>query len=329
MIITKTPFRVSFFGGGTDYPSWFQQHGGSFLSMAINRYCYLSVRNLPPFFEHKHRLVYSKVENVSSELEFEHPVVREVLKWKGCNEGLEIHHDGDLPARAGLGSSSSFTVGLLNALAGLSGSISHKKSLADEAIFVEQNLLGETVGIQDQIAAAFGGINAVTISKSGDYSIRPVLVSADCVNEFESHLVLCFTGISRFASEVAAKKVATFKEKEAVLLAMQSLVNDGQHLLVNGRFKEFGELLDHSWHLKRSISPVISSGEIDDLYATAKACGAWGGKLLGAGGGGFMLLMIPPRYQKALRDRFQKLVFVPIRTDWNGSQVAFYQPSGL
>lgn len=329
MIITKTPFRVSFFGGGTDYPPWFQKHGGCFLSMAIDKYCYLSVRNLPPFFEHKHRLVYSIVENVSSAAEFKHPVVREVLGWKGCDGGLEIHHDGDLPARSGLGSSSSFTVGFLHALAGLKGHLSQKRGLADEAIFVEQSLLGETVGIQDQIAAAFGGINSVAISKDGQYSVNPVLASKDCVTEFESHLLLCFTGLSRYASEIAATKVASFQDKESVLLSMQSLVSEGERLLVSGSFQEFGALLDHSWHLKRSISPVISGAEIDELYATAIASGAWGGKLLGAGGGGFMLLFVPPERQKTLREKFPKSVFVPIKTDWSGSQVAFYQPSGL
>ena len=329
MIITKTPFRVSFFGGGTDYPPWFEKHGGCFLSMAIDKYCYLSIRNLPPFFEHKHRLVYSIVENVSSSTEFKHPVVREVLGWKGCEGGLEIHHDGDLPARSGLGSSSSFTVGLLNALAGLKGQLSQKRELADEAIFVEQNLLGETVGIQDQIAAAFGGINSVSISVDGEYSVNPVLASKDRIAEFESHLLLCFTGLSRFASEIAAKKVASFQEKETVLLSMQSLVTEGERLLVNGCFQEFGEMLDHSWHLKRSISSAISGREIDELYNMAIKSGAWGGKLLGAGGGGFMLFFVPPERHNALREKFPKTVFVPVKTDWGGSQVAFYQPSGL
>ena len=297
--------------------------------MAIDKYCYLSVRNLPPFFEHKHRLVYSVVENVSSSTEFKHPVVREVLGWKGCPEGLEIHHDGDLPARSGVGSSSSFTVGFLHALAGLKGKLSQKRELANEAIFVEQNLLGETVGIQDQIAAAFGGINSVSISMGGEYSVNPVLASKECIVEFESHLLLCFTGLSRFASEIAAKKVASFQEKESVLQSMQSLVAEGERLLVNGCFQKFGALLDHSWHLKRSISPAISDHKIDELYNTAIKSGALGGKLLGAGGGGFMLFFVPPERQKALREKFPKSVFIPIKTDWSGSQVAFYQPSGL
>lgn len=329
MIITKTPFRVSFFGGGTDYPAWFQKHGGRFLSIAIDKYCYLSVRNLPPFFEHKHRLVYSRVENVSSVDQFTHPVVREVLSWKGCDSGLEIHHDGDLPARSGVGSSSSFTVGLLHALNGLKGHLSQKRILAEEAIYVEQNLVGDMVGIQDQIAAAFGGLNSVEILKSGKFSVNPVLASSDCISDFESHLLLCFTGVSRFASEIASVKVKTFQEKESVLLTIQSLVSEGEKLLVGGHFKEFGELLDYSWRLKRSISPVVSSPGIDEAYDAAVASGAWGGKLLGAGGGGFMLLFVPPHRQEALRQKFSKSVFVPIKIDWVGSQVAFYQPSGF
>lgn len=297
--------------------------------MAIDKYCYLSIRYLPSFFEHKYRLVYSIVENVQSIAELKHPVVREILGWKGSDKGLEIHHDGDLPARSGLGSSSSFTVGFLNALAGLNGQISHKRSLADEAIFVERNLLGETVGIQDQIAASFGGINAVNISKDGEYSITPVLVSRDCIEEFESHLILCFTGISRYARQVAAEKVETFHDKQSILQEMQSLVPVGEKLLVEGHFKEFGELLNHSWQLKRSISSCISNGEIDKIYNASIESGAWDGKLLGAGGGGFLLLIVPPERQQALRKRLPNCVFVPIRTDWNGSHVALYQPSGL
>ena len=185
MIITKTPFRVSFFGGGTDYPDWYMKHGGAFLSMAIDKYCYLSIRHLPPFFSHKHRLVYSVIEMVSEINEFKHPVVRETLKWKGCDSGLEIHHDGDLPARSGLGSSSAFTVGFLHALSGLRGQLVQKRDLAEEAIYVEQKLLGETVGVQDQIAAAYGGLNSVKIETTGLYSINPIMVTRDLLAEFD------------------------------------------------------------------------------------------------------------------------------------------------
>lgn len=331
MIITKTPFRVSFFGGGTDYPPWFQEHGGAFLSMAINKYCYLSIRHLPPFFAHKHRLVYSVVENVSDVSEFEHPVVREVLQWKskGAEHGLEIHHDGDLPARSGLGSSSAFTVGLLHALAGLDGQLSPKQELADEAIYVEQTLLGETVGIQDQIAAAYGGFNSVQIEKKGSYTVNPITATRECIELFESHLLLCFTGLSRFAAKVAEEKVANFRDKQDVLFTMRDMVPEGHDLLVKGEFMQFGELLDEAWQLKRSISPIISAESIDQLYQTARKSGALGGKLLGAGGGGFMLLFVPPSSHSTVRESLRDFIFVPVKTDWSGSQVAFYQPSGI
>lgn len=329
MIITKTPFRVSFFGGGTDYPAWFQHHGGAFLSMAIDKYCYLSARHLPPFFDHKHRIVYSLVENVLDVSQIQHPVVREVLQWRSWASGLEIHHDGDLPARSGLGSSSSFTVGLLHALNGLSGSLSVKRELAEQAIFVEQTLLGEAVGIQDQIAVAHGGLNKVIIEKTGHYNISPIMVQPDVMKAFESHLLLCFTGISRFASSVAEKKIEKLEEKQSVLMAMSEMVDMGVQLLMKGDFSAFGSLLDESWRLKRSISPLISSGAIDELYETALRSGALGGKLLGAGGGGFMLLFVPPENQKRLRERLSDSIFVPLKTDWSGSQVALFQPGGL
>lgn len=329
MIITKTPFRVSFFGGGTDYPSWFQDHGGGFLSMAINKYCYLSIRKLPPFFQHKHRLVYSIVENVQHESEFQHPVVREVLRWKGAPDGLEIHHDGDLPARSGLGSSSSFTVGLLNGLEGLRGKVSGKESLANDAIYVESTLLGETVGIQDQIAAAFGGLNSVEIDTTGKYRVSPVVLSIEVLKLFESHLLLCFTGISRFASDVAREKVESFTEKAHALHQMRSMVSEGCGHLNKGHLDEFARLLDESWMIKRSLSSSVTKPEIDDLYDVAKKHGAMGGKLLGAGGGGFFMLLVPPDRQTKLKSALNGLVFVHPRIDWVGSQIAFYQPEGI
>ena len=329
MIITKTPFRVSFFGGGTDYPSWFQAHGGGFLSMTINKYCYLSIRKLPPFFEHRHRLVYSVVENVRHVSEFKHPVVREVLRWKGAPEGLEIHHDGDLPARSGLGSSSSFTVGLLNGLNGLYGKMSCKESLANEAIYVESTLLGETVGIQDQIAAAYGGLNSVKIDPSGNYQVTPVVLSNEIVRALESHLMLCFTGISRFASNVAQEKVKSFAEKADALHQIRDMVDVGCGYLNQGRLPEFARLLDESWSLKRGLSGSVTNREIDDMYDVAKKHGALGGKLLGAGGGGFFMLIVPPERQEQLKSALSCKVFVHPKIDWVGSQVAFYQPGGI
>ena len=329
MIITKTPFRVSFFGGGTDYPSWFQSHGGGFLSMAINKYCYLSIRKLPPFFEHRHRLVYSIVENVRNVSEFKHPTVREVLRWKGAPEGLEIHHDGDLPARSGLGSSSSFTVGLLNGLEGLRGNMSSKESLANSAIYVESTLLGETVGIQDQIAAAYGGLNSVEIDTSGNYRVFPLVLSNEIMKAFEAHLMLCFTGISRFASKVAQEKVKSFAENADALHQMRDMVGVGCNYLNQGNLNEFAILLDQSWMLKRSLSGSVTNQEIDDIYNVAKKNGALGGKLLGAGGGGFFTLIVPPEKQEQVKIALSGLVFVHPKIDWVGSQVAFYQPEGI
>lgn len=329
MIITKTPFRISFLGGGTDYPEWYTTHGGGFLSMSINKYCYLSIRKLPPFFEHKHRLVYSIVENVKHESEFRHPVVREVLRWKGAPEGLEIHHDGDLPARAGLGSSSSFTVGLLNGLDGLRGHISGKQNLASGAIYVESTLLGDAVGIQDQIAAAYGGLNFVEIDTAGNYHVSPVVLSNENVKLLESHLLLCFTGISRYASDVAKEKVRSFAEKADALHQMRDMVDVGRDHLNQGRLNEFADLLDKSWMLKRSLSSSVTNPDIDNIYDVAKRHGAMGGKLLGAGGGGFVMLLVPPRKQAQLKSALNNLVFVHPKIDWAGSQIAFYQPEGI
>ena len=297
--------------------------------MAINKYCYLSIRKLPPFFEHKHRLVYSMVENVQHESEFKHPVVREVLQWKGAPEGLEIHHDGDLPARSGLGSSSSFTVGLLHGLDGLCGKMSSKASLANNAIYVESTLLGETVGIQDQIAAAYGGLNSVQIDTSGNFRVTPVILSNETLRVLESHLMLCFTGISRLASNVAMEKVKSFAEKAEALHQMRDMVDIGCGYINQGRLPEFASLLDESWRLKRSLSGCVTNREIDDIYDVAKKNGALGGKLLGAGGGGFFLLIVPPERQEHLKSVLSCKVFVHPKIDWSGSQVAFYHPEGF
>ena len=326
MILTRTPFRVSFFGGGTDYPTWYMAHGGAFLSMAINKYCYISMRRLPPFFEHSHRIVYSLVENVKSIDQIKHPVVREVLKWKDETRGLEIHHDGDLPARSGLGSSSSFSVGFIKALYAFRGQLIDKKELASQAIYTERDLLQETVGIQDQIAAAFGGLNWVEIEMNGDYRVNPLILTKKIQAAFESHLLLCFTGLSRFASEVAEQKVANLINRQHELKEMQSMVVAGAELLIGGDFEGFGRLLDESWQLKRSLAHSISNDTVDDFYNIAKINGAWGGKLLGAGGGGFMLFIAPPSAQLRIKQALPEAIFVPISMDSDGSRVAMYQP---
>ncbi len=331
MIISRTPFRVSLFGGGTDYPRWYREHGGSVLGMAIDKYCYISLRPLPPFFEHRHRIVYSKIESVNSLDEIQHPAVRGVLKHAQVQIGLEIHHDGDLPARSGMGSSSSFTVGLLNALYALQGRMRSKRQLAEEAIFVEQEVLAENVGCQDQIWAAYGGMNRIDFGKDGSFAVRPIIMSKERVESLLGSMVLYFSGFSRIASEVAAKQIDNMKAKEKNLHAMQELAVEAESVLIdpNRDLREIGELLERSWHLKRELASGVSTGAIDEIYAAAMSAGAVGGKLLGAGGGGFLLFYVEPRHQQALRERLKKLIEVKFGVDRVGSTIVVYSPDGL
>lgn len=332
MIITRTPFRVSFFGGGTDYPAWFRQHGGEVLATTIDKYCYITVRHLPPFFEHRHRIVYSKIECVREISEIQHPAVRGVLDWMGeRNRGLEIHHDGDLPARAGLGSSSSFTVGLINALAALEGRVVAKHSLAADAIHVEQNVIGETVGSQDQVSVAYGGLNHICFRMDGSFEVSPVVLPPARVSELQSHLMLCFTGLSRIAAEIAKEKIVNFSAHETQLSRMREQVEEGLGILQNrsSPIAEFGYLLHEAWLHKRSLASNVSTPLIDAAYESALSAGAIGGKLLGAGGGGFLLLFVPPEHQAAVRDRLHGLVHVPFRFERSGSRVVHYQPDGI
>ncbi|MCA9398695.1 MAG: kinase, partial [Candidatus Omnitrophica bacterium] len=298
MIISRTPFRVSFFGGGTDYPPWYEKHGGAVLGTTINKYCYITCRHLPPFFEHKSRIIYSKMEHVKKISDIEHPAVREVFRFLKLKEGVEIHHDGDLPARTGLGSSSSFTVGLLNSLYALKGEMVTKERLAKEAIHIEQNMCKENVGCQDQMLAAHGGFNYIKFGGAKHLQIQKVSLTAKKIETLENHLMLYFTGFSRTASEIAAHQVKNIPKKEKELTRMHQMVKHAIDLLNAGRFKEFGELLDESWKIKRTLSTRVSTSKIDAMYDAAKKAGAVGGKLLGAGGGGFVLLFVPPAQQK-------------------------------
>ncbi len=331
MIITRTPFRVSFFGGGTDYPAWYREHGGAVLSTTINKYCYISCRYLPPFFEHKHRIVYSKIENVRDISHIEHPAVRGVLGSMGWESGIEIHHDGDLPARSGLGSSSSFTVGLIHALHALRGRHVSKHDLAREAIHVEQEVIGESVGSQDQVAASYGGLNRIDFRVDEGFEVRPIVLSRDRRAELHGHLMLCFTGLSRFAHEVARSQLANFSRRRAELQRMRGLVDAAIALLHDSGLPitGFGRLLAEAWECKRSLSDQVSTPEIDRIYDAARSCGAIGGKLLGAGGGGFLLLFAPPDAQPGIRKRLENLVHVPFEFDTDGSRVVLYQPDGL
>jgi D-glycero-alpha-D-manno-heptose-7-phosphate kinase len=331
VIITRTPYRVSFFGGGTDYPAWIRDHGGAVLATAIDKYCYITCRRLPPFFEHKHRIVYSVIESVASNDQIKHPAVRAALEFENVTEGLEIHHDGDLPARSGLGSSSSFTVGLVHALHALRGNMSNRDQLAKAAIHIEQELLQENVGSQDQIIAAYGGLNHVEFRLDGTFDVTPVIVPPERKAELNSHLMLCFTGFSRFASGIAKSQLANMAAKEKQLMRMQAMVDEGLEIFVNSsvRITAFGELLHEAWQAKRSLSNMVTTPEIDEIYEAARDAGAIGGKLLGAGGGGFMLLFAKPEYHAAIRERLKTLIHVPFEFEDSGSRVVLYQPNGL
>ncbi|MHC4158307.1 MAG: GHMP family kinase ATP-binding protein [Planctomycetota bacterium] len=327
MIINRTPLRISFFGGGTDYPLWYLKHGGSVLSTSIDKYCYITCRVLPPFFEHRLRIVYSKMELCSHFEEIEHPAVRETLRFLGLERGLEIHYDGDLPARSGMGSSSSFTVGLLHALYALRGIMPSKKQLALESIHIEQNMIKETVGSQDQVCAAYGGLNLINFTTNGDIDVQPVTLSRARMEELDSHLMLFYTGIKRTASDVAKNYVEDIIRKKKVLKKMQKMVEDGIEIL-NSNFPiyRFGEFLHETWMLKRSLGGGVSNGYVDALYERAQKAGAIGGKITGAGGGGFLLLFVPPSKQRWIREALSDKIHVPFRFESGGSEIIFYEP---
>ena len=329
MIISRTPFRVSFFGGGTDYPDWYREHGGAVLSTTIDKYCYISVRELPPFFEHRFRLVYSFVENVKDVSELAHPAARGVLQHLGTSKGLEIHHDGDLPARSGVGSSSAFTVGLISALRALEGRHMSKDELAQEAIHVEHTVIREPVGAQDQISAAFGGFNHITFRQDGSYHVAPLIMQRDRLETLQGHLMLLFTGLSRTAAEIARTQIANLQRRVSELRALNQMVDRAIELLRSpSDLTEFGRLLDEGWMLKRRLSDRVSTPDIDTIYDTARRAGAIGGKLLGAGGGGFLLLFVRPEERTKIRAALPKLLDVPFRFESSGSRIVLYQPDG-
>lgn len=325
MIISRTPFRISFFGGGTDYPHWFRRHGGAVLSATIDKYCYLSCRRLPPFFPHRHRIVYAQMENVQRFEDIRHPAARAVLMHLKPAHGLEIHHDADLPARSGIGSSSAFTVGLLHALHALAGRARDAEALAREAIHVEHELLRETVGCQDQYAVAFGGLNQILFHPDGAIAVSPLALAATRAQELEAHLLLVYSGVSRTASDVAARYVGDFDRKSAELHGLRRLVDQAiDTLLGSAPIERFGAHLHAAWCLKRALGAAISTPALDALYALARAAGAWGGKLLGAGGGGFMILCAPPdRHAEVLASLPPGSVNVPFTFSPRGSEIIF------
>jgi len=325
MIISRTPYRLSFFGGGTDFPAWFRKHGGAVLAATIDKYCYLSCRYLPPFFEHRIRLVYSRIESCQSLDEISHPAVREVLRYLKIERGVEIHHDGDLPARSGMGTSSSFTVGLLHALYALKGFMPSKQQLAEESIHIEQEVLKETVGSQDQVSASHGGFNHISFLPNGTFSVRPITLSQGRLKELNSHLMLFYTGLKRTSSNIAESYVNDMEARRRQLRIMKDLIEESIAILNNGDdICGFGELLHEAWQAKRSLSTAVSNTFVDKIYETAVSAGAIGGKLPGAGGGGFMLLFAPPSRQREIREKLNTLIHVPFKIEFSGSQIIFF-----
>lgn len=329
MIISRTPFRISFFGGGTDYPAWYEENGGAVLTTTINKYNYVICRYLPPFFDHKYRIRYRLTEEVQTLDEIKHPSVRECLKYCGIDRGVEIQHNSDLPAMSGLASSSSFTVGLLNALAALNGRMLTKRQLALDAIHVEQNCIKENVGSQDQTITAFGGLNLIRFGGERKVDVTPVTIGSRKIELLQDNLMLFFTGFVRFASDIAAEQIRSIPKKTEELRAMMGILEESLKVL-NGRedqLDDFGRLLHESWAIKRSLSGSISNKEIDEIYDRGMKAGAIGGKLLGAGGGGFVLFYVKPENRERVKTALNKLLYVPVTFENLGSQIIYYAPN--
>jgi len=318
MVISRTPFRISFFGGGTDYPVWYKEHGGAVIAMAIDKYCYITCRELPRFFDYNIRAVYSNIELCSHVDELDHPSIRETLKHLDKTNNIEIHHDGDIPARSGIGSSSSFTVGLVNAVRASQGLYTSKKELAEIAIHIEQNLIGECVGSQDQILAAYGGFNYVEF-KDKDFSVTPIIGNAEKITR---NILLVFTGMSRVANDVT--KCYDFKKAERELTEMQVLTREGLMAVRDGDWNRFGLLIDEGWKLKKAFSDKITTPLIDDMYDKAKKAGAVSAKLIGAGSGGFLMIYAEPEKHPGILEALGNPIHVPFSVDSMGSSIIYY-----
>lgn len=331
MIISRTPFRISFFGGGTDYPAWYRAHGGRVLGTTIDKYCYITLRWLPPFFEHRHRFVYSRMEMVNRIEEVQHPAIRAVLQEYPPERGLEIHHDGDVPARSGIGSSSAFTVGLLNALNALNARSAKPDDLAREAIRIEQTVACEAVGSQDQVWAAHGGTNEIRFDADGTISVLPLALAPERLDALNQRLLLFFTGLTRTAARIAAQKIENIPRRSAELTEILHQVDAAARILrsPSGDLRDFGRLLHEGWQVKRRLADCVTTDAVDALYARARAAGALGGKLLGAGGGGFLLLYVEPEGAAALRHALADVLEIPIRINAPGSTIVLNQPDGL
>lgn len=326
MIITKTPFRMSFFGGGTDMEDYFKENGGAVLSTTFDKYCYVNVRHLPRFFDYSTELSYSKTERVTSVDDIQHPAIREAMKMLDMRE-IRLTYEADLPARSGLGTSSSFAVGMLNAFYALKGKYADKKKLADEAIYLERNLCQEAGGWQDQIAASFGGMNRINFNADG-YEVLPVIISPERKKQLNNNLMMFFTGFTRFSSEVQKTNALDKKDKTAQLREMLSMVDEAENVLTdkNTDLDEFGRMLDHTWRLKRQTGSAVSTDSIDSIYEKGMEAGALGGKLLGAGGGGFFVFYVPPDKQQAVRNALKDLMYIPFSFEDGGTRVIHYTP---
>ena len=326
MIITKTPFRMSFFGGGTDMPSFFNEHGGAVISTTFDKYCYVNVRHMPPFHPYISELVHNRFERVDNIEDIEHPLIRECMRLHDIHE-IRLTYEGDLPARTGLGTSSTFAVGMLNAFCALKGKMMSKRQLAQEAIYVERGVLKEHGGWQDQVAAAYGGLNRIDF-KDGDFSVHPIVISPERKKELDDNLLLFYTGIQRFSSDIQANTFAKPIEKIQQLKEMLALVDEAEGILCdkNISLDEFGRLLDITWKLKRGTGEKVSNGSIDELYNTALKAGALGGKLLGAGGGGFLLFYCEKEKQGYLKKKMEQLMIVPFNFENDGTHVLYYAP---
>lgn len=324
MVITQTPFRMSFFGGGTDFKEFYEEHGGSVISTSFDKYCYVTVRHLPRFFDYSNQITYNVIERTNTAEEIKHPAVREAMKYLDMHE-LRVVYEADLPARSGIGSSSSFAVGLISACYALKGKYADKRKLADDAIYLERVLCNESGGIQDQIAASFGGFNRIDFDSEG-YRVNPIIISRERKKQLNKNLMLFFTGFSRFSSDIAVKQKEATKNKVNELIEMKNLVNEAEKILTSKtELIEFGKLLDYTWKLKRGITDNISNNSIDDLYKIATNAGAIGGKLLGAGGGGFMLFYVEEDKQEKVKEAFKDLLHVPFDFENGGTRIMYYK----
>ena len=326
MIISKTPFRMSFFGGGTDMPAFFNEHGGAVISTTFDKYCYVNVRHLPPFMPYYSELVYSRIERVNHIDEIEHPAIREAMRMLDIHE-IRLTYEGDLPARTGLGTSSTFAVGMLHAFYALKGKYADKRKLAEDAIILERERCKESGGWQDQIAAAYGGLNRIDFGDNS-FKVSPIIIHPDRKKLLNDNLMLFFTGISRFSSEIQKETMSQQHDKTRQLKELLSLVNDAQTILEDKHsdMNDFGRLLDHTWKLKRDTGSKISNNEIDDLYQRGLKAGALGGKLLGAGGGGFLLFYVEKDKQQHVINELDELMHVPFELENEGSTIIHYNP---